>query len=170
MKKLFKKFAAIGMAAMMIMAMGVTVFAAEGETTILATNLYRDGEYDAANPDGNLSMGDGAVKDTTYVDNGDGTYTVTFNFEESFPAMGFTGYLRDVAVDLDNDGDFDADDAAGYQLIYGAENASAVIGLQFISDSIPSYNTLYNVEFTINVWIMPIGAEGDLVVLPGMTE
>ena len=28
MKKLFKKFAAIGMAAMMIMAMGVTVFAA----------------------------------------------------------------------------------------------------------------------------------------------
>ena len=28
MKKLFKKFAAIGMAAMMIMAMGVTAFAA----------------------------------------------------------------------------------------------------------------------------------------------
>lgn len=35
MKKLFKKFAAIGMAAMMIMAMGVTVFAAEGDLVVL---------------------------------------------------------------------------------------------------------------------------------------
>lgn len=38
MKKLFKKFAAIGMAAMMIMAMGVTAFAAAPGT--YAVNLY----------------------------------------------------------------------------------------------------------------------------------
>ena len=170
MKKLFKKFAAIGMAAMMIMAMGVTAFAAEGDKTTLTTNLYKDGEYDPENQDDNLSMGDGAVQDTEYIDNGDGTYTVIFKFAESFSAMGFSGYLKDVAVDLDNDGDFDSDDAEQYQLIYGENNESAVVGLEFTSNTIPTINTTYNVEFTINVWIMPIGAEGDLVVLPGVTE
>ena len=84
--------------------------------------------------------------------------------------MGFSGYLKDVAVDLDNDGDFDSDDAEQYQLIYGENNESAVVGLEFTSNTIPTINTTYNVEFTINVWIMPIGAEGDLVVLPGVTE
>ena len=74
--KFVKKLAAVATVATMVMGMSVSAFAATGDTTTLATNLYKDGKYDASAVDSNLSMGNGAVEDTTYVENSDGTYTV----------------------------------------------------------------------------------------------
>ena len=74
--KFVKKLAAVATVATMVMGMSVSAFAAPGDTTTLATNLYKDGKYDASAVDSNLSMGKGAVEDTTCVENSDGTYTV----------------------------------------------------------------------------------------------
>lgn len=168
MKTRVKRIVALLSAATMVMAMGVTAFAAAGDTTTLATNLYKDGKYDASAVDSNLSMGDGAVKDTTYVENENGSYTVTLNFEESFKAYGMTGYLTTVAIDLDHNGEYD--DADNYTVLKN-DAGKAVIGITFTTDSIPTINTTYDAQFTINVLdVMPIDAEGDIVILPGVTE
>ena len=137
--KFVKKLAAVATVATMAMGMSVSAFAAAGDTTTLATNLYKDGKYNASAVDSNLSMGNGAVEDTTYVENSDGTYTVTLNFKSSFKAMGMKGYLKEVDVDT--------------------------------TDSIPTINTKYDAKFSINVLnVMPVNAEGDIVILPGVTE
>lgn len=167
MKTRAKRIVALLSAATMVMAMGVTAFAAAGDTTTLATNLYKDGKYDASAVDSNLSMGDGAVKDTTYVENENGTYTVTLNFEESFKAYGMTGYLTEVDVDVNQDGVYGNDE---YTVLTNT-SGKAVIGITFTTDSIPTINTTYDAQFTINVLdVMPIDAEGDIVILPGVTE
>ena len=74
--KFVKKLAAVATVATMVMGMSVSAFAVAEDTTTLATNLYKDGKYDALAVDSNLSMGKDAVEDTTCVENSDGTYTV----------------------------------------------------------------------------------------------
>ena len=167
--KFVKKLAAVATVATMVMGMSVSAFAAAGDTTTLATNLYKDGKYDASAVDSNLSMGNGAVEDTTYVENSDGTYTVTLNFKSSFKAMGMKGYLKEVDVDTNQDGTFGNDD---YEVVHlDGNNTKAVIGITFTTDSIPTINTKYDAKFSINVLnVMPVKAEGDIVILPGVTE
>ena len=43
--KFVKKLAAVATVATMVMGMSVSAFAAAGDTTTLATNLYKDGKY-----------------------------------------------------------------------------------------------------------------------------
>ena len=168
--KFVKKLAAVATVATMVMGMSVSAFAATGDTTTLATNLYKLGKYNASAVDSNLSMGDGAVEDTTYLENSDGTYTVTLNFKSSFKAMGMKGYLKTVAVDVNQDGVYDEEDK--YETIYLNDDPSkTVIGISFNKPSIPTVNTSYNAKFSINVLnIMPVDAEGQIVILPGVTE
>lgn len=168
-EQIWKKLAAVATVATMAMGMSVSAFAAAGDTTTLATNLYKDGKYDASAVDSNLSMGNGAVEDTTYVENSDGTYTVTLNFKSSFKAMGMKGYLKEVDVDTNQDGTFGNDD---YEVVYlDGDSSKAVIGITFTTDSIPTINTKYDAKFSISVLnVMPVNAEGDIVILPGVTE
>lgn len=158
-----KKLLSIVLAAIMVMALGVTAFAAEGDSTILSTSLYKDGEYSASATEDNLSMGDGAVLDTTYVDNGNGTYIVTIGFTESFKAYYITSYLKSVNIDTNGDGAFTSADGT---MIYGTNNSSAVVGFQFTTTSIPTSVVQYNASFTIQASLMPISAEGDIVIFP----
>ena len=46
--KFVKKLAAVATVATMAMGMSVSAFAAAGDTTTLATNLYKDGKYNAS--------------------------------------------------------------------------------------------------------------------------
>ena len=159
---MFKKLVAFGTAATMMMAMGVITFAAEGDTTTLVTKLYKNDKFDASAPDSNLSMGNAAVENTTYVEQADGTYEVTINLKESFQAYGMTGYLTDVQLDMDKDGDYDEDDAGLYEII---KSNKAVIGVTFVSDTVPTEATKYDAKFKTNVSIMP-ASEGDFIIFP----
>lgn len=158
-----KKLLSIVLAAIMVMALGVTAFAAVGDTTTLTAKLYKDGEYSATATDDNLSMGDGAVLDATYVENSNGSYTVTIGFAESFKAHYITSYLTSVGIDTNGDGEYTSADGT---MIYGTNNASAVVGFQFTVSSIPTNALQYNASFNIKASIMPISAEGDLVIIP----
>ena len=84
MKKLFKKFAAIGMAAMMIMAMGVTAFAAESEEQNkeipIAAKRYKDGTFGKDEQDesmGNPAFSKGGVMKVWYTVDESGDEIVT---------------------------------------------------------------------------------------------
>lgn len=52
--KFVKKLAAVATVATMVMGTSVSAFATAGDTTTLATNLYKDGKYDASAVDSNL--------------------------------------------------------------------------------------------------------------------
>lgn len=158
---MFKKLVAFGTAATMMMAMGVTTFAAEGDSTTLVTKLYKNDKFDASAPDSNLSMGDAAVENTTYVEQADGTYKVTINLKESFKAYGMTGYLTDVQIDANGDGQYDAEE---YKLTYN-ESGKAVVGVTFNSPTVPTEATKYDASFKTNVSIMP-ASEGDFIIFP----
>ncbi|WP_104805033.1 hypothetical protein [Blautia marasmi] len=158
---MFKKLVAFGTAATMIMAMGVTTFAAEGDSTTLVTKLYKNDKFDSSAPDSNLSMGNAAVENTTYVELGNGTYEVTINLKESFKAYGMTGYLTNVQIDADRDGEYNEDE---YDLIYN-ESKKAVVGVVFTSATVPTEATKYDASFKTNVSIMP-ASEGDFIIFP----
>lgn len=166
MKKFSKKLVTTLLAAVMVLAMGVTAFAAEGDITTLSTSLYKDGQYDASSPSSNLSMGDGAVLDTTYEELEDGTYLVTVNFSESFKAYGITSHLTNVELDLDGNGSYDEEEDVDYFLINGESDTSAVVGYSFVTTAVPTSTIMYDAQFTIEALKMPIEAEGDLYIFP----
>ena len=85
---------------------------------------------------------------------------MTINLKESFKAYGMTGYLTD--VQLDKDGDYDEDDAGLYEII---KSNKAVIGVTFVSDTVPTEATKYDAKFKTNVSIMP-ASEGDFIIFP----
>lgn len=88
MKKLFKKFAAIGMAAMMIMAMGVTVFAAENNaTSYTSAQVYYEGEPAP------YGMDTGCFESVGSDDEGNTVITL-----KSFSYMGISGYIESCVV------------------------------------------------------------------------
>ena len=111
MKKLFKKFAAIGMAAMMIMAMGVTAFAAESEEQYkeipIAATLYKDGTFGTDEQDesmGNPAFSKGGVMKVWYTvdESGDEIVTQTQIVLDtsSVTYMGFiTGWMTELNID-----------------------------------------------------------------------
>ena len=59
-----------------------------------------------------------------------------------------------------------------YEVVHlDGDSSKAVIGITFTTDSIPTINTKYDAKFSINVLnVMPVNAEGDIVILPGVTE
>ena len=83
--------------------------------------------------------------------------------------MGMKGYVKEVDVDTNQDGTFGNDD---YEVVHlDGDSSKAVIGITFTTDSIPTINTKYDAKFSINVLnVMPVNAEGDIVILPGVTE
>ena len=90
MKKLFKKFAAIGMAAMMIMAMGVTAFAAAPAGTYKTTLKSASGVTPPHNnPLPGVSLDYNEADDVTTVT----VYADPINF------MGITGYVTELTLD-----------------------------------------------------------------------
>lgn len=110
MKKLLKKFAALGMAAMMVMAMGVTAFAAEGKYDGSYTaEVYDPGSYGTDSQD--YSMGDPAVlnADVSY---SAGVTTLKVYTTEMDGVMGiFSGYINSMNITVESQtvsGDYSA--------------------------------------------------------------
>lgn len=165
MRKFGKKITAALIVGIMAIMMCVPAFAAVGEVSNHETSLYKDGLFDPAVPTENLSMGDGAVLDTTYEELEDGRYYVTVFFAENFKAMGINSYLQNVQLDLDGDSSFE-DEVLGqdYFLTSGSNNSDAVVGYSFYADSKPNPTTMYNAQFNIKASIMPINAQGDLII------
>lgn len=100
MKKLFKKFAAIGMAAMMIMAMGVTAFAAEDETIKVLDNarFLRDSGEDLP-----LGMGTGViVADGSTIDTSTGEIKVQLQPYTRWMIINFTGTIEEAYYILED--------------------------------------------------------------------
>lgn len=159
-RKTFNKVATLALAVIMVLSLGVAAFAATGEKATLETNLYKSGKFDPAKPGENLSMGNGAVKDSTYEKRSDGRYNVTIKFLPEFKAKGMKGHLTKVEVDVNGDGNYEND---GVEMI---PQGKSIVGVKFVQDSIPTSPKLLNGKFTINIGIMPVGAKGDLVIFP----
>ena len=99
MRKLFKKITAVVAAATMVMAMGVTAFAAEDEAATLApgtytvkSTLYKDAACTST------SMGNQGMTDSTLTVKEDGS--VVFEFKTiKFTYIGMSGYLNVMSLD-----------------------------------------------------------------------
>lgn len=142
MKKLFKKFAAIGMAAMMIMAMGVTAFAADAKYDgAYAAEVYDPGTYGTSDQD--LSMGDPAVLDAD-VSYSDGVTTLKVYTTEMNGVMGiFSGYINTMSI------------TAGSQTVDGAFVAATdTVESYFVFELPGDYSTgtqVFDTSFTIHI-------------------
>lgn len=105
MKKLLKKLTVIAMAAMMVMAMGVTAFAAESKLTdgnyTADTHLYRDADLTQD------SMGNSAMAGATIAINGDEATIVFYTTEITY--MGYDGHLSELSVVDSDDNEYDAE-------------------------------------------------------------
>ena len=164
MKKLFKKFAAIGMAAMMIMAMGVTAFAAESEEQYkeipIAATMYTDGPFGTDEQDesmGNPAFSKGGVMKVWYTveESGDeiGTQTQIVLDTSSVTYMGFiTGWMTELNIDgvqfettaMDGDGNITQ--------FTGTYDSEIVLGQAY--------------DATVNISVggfMPMNSQGDIV-------
>ena len=164
MKKLFKKFAAIGMAAMMIMAMGVTAFAAESEEQYkeipIAATLYKDGTFGTDEQDesmGNPAFSKGGVMKVWYTvdESGDEIVTQTQIVLDtsSVTYMGFiTGWMTELNIDgvqfettaMDGDGNITQ--------FTGTYHSEIVLGQAY--------------DATVNISVggfMPMNSQGDIV-------
>jgi len=149
MRRIFKKIAAVATAATMMMSMGLTAFAAAGDSSAHEAALYKAGTFGTGSDA--KSMGDGAIGDATVVDNGDGTYTVTVGLVEDFKAYGIKSNMKSVTVegqpavmiDQNRNGKYDA--------------------FQFTRGEL-TYPQKISTSFTIKALIMPIDATGDLVI------
>ncbi|MDD3277990.1 MAG: hypothetical protein PHG16_03795 [Lachnospiraceae bacterium] len=148
MKKLFKKLTGVVLAATMIMAMGVTAFAADGDVTTHRAVLYKEGTYGT---DSQVeSMGNDAIGETHVQENSDGTFTVTVGLVEDFKAYGITSNMKSIIVngvlatmlDQNNNGKYDA--------------------FQFKESM--AFPQKLTASFTIKASLMPIKATGDLVI------
>lgn len=154
MKKLLKKSAAIGMAAMMIMAMGVTAFAAEGTlaagTYNVDTVLYKD---EACTE---ISMGDDALVSTTVEINEDGTATIDFttkDIEVTRLGITVTGHLKSMVMYDANGVAYDADlvDESDEQYVF------EVTG--FPAEQLEE-GAVFSASFEADVIIFPVNMSG----------
>ncbi len=100
MKKLLKKFAAIGMAAMMIMAMGVTAFAAENNT-----KAYTEAQVLYEGEPAPMGMDKGCFESVATNENGDTVITL-----KDYSVMGITGNIA-AAVAADGEDLVSKDDS-----------------------------------------------------------
>ena len=155
MKKLFKKFAAIGMAAMMIMAMGVTAFAANEDGSHEA-RLYKNGEFDSSNIDDEdtFSMGNGAIGDAVVTVDDEGNYVIVINLDENFTAYGMSGELTAVSSSDSNIISTSLQDTDGN----GINDTLTIVASSY------TFGSIINLDFTVAVWIMPVSSSGDLVI------
>lgn len=147
MKKI-KALLAIVLSAVMLMGMGVTIFAANADGSHDA-RLYKNDKYNSSNIDANLSMGDPAILDATVTES-DGITTIVVGVDTNFKAYGMSGKLTKVTATDD-----------GVTAVMAADGASFTIKMptsQF------SYGKVINIDFTVNVWIMPVASSGDLVI------
>lgn len=154
-----KKLVATLLAATMVLAMGVTAFAADSSHS---AKLYKDGTYESGSPV--ESMGNGAIDGAEVTQRADGKYVVTVNFKTSFKAMGFTGYLKSVTLEdytLSSASDIESVESNSYIV---TKEGSKVNAVKLVLDNEPEYPFMLNAKFSINVAIMPIDAEGDIVV------
>lgn len=151
MKRLLKKFAAIGMAAMMIMAMGVTAFAAEtgledGEYMATA-HLYKD---EACTE---ISMGDAAL-DGADISVSDGKATITL-YTTSIKYMGITGHLDSMTL-YSSDGTAYAatgpEEAEGYYIFTISDFPASEL----------SEGVVLEGKYVVKVSIMPMNSTGFL--------
>ena len=168
-KTFSRKLTAVVMAGVMGVSMVAPVVAAPGDQTVVETRLYKNDKFDPSNLDENKSMGDGAVKHTTYTEVSEGVYGVNIEFESSFTAYLVTGYLSSLKIDVDGDGTYNEIEGQDYFIIRGGENNRAVVGCSFTTDEIPTTAKKYNAQFTIGIGgtNMPANSEGDLYILPG---
>ena len=154
-----KKIVATLLAATMVMAMGVTAFAADSSHS---AKLYKDGTYETGSPV--ESMGNGAIDGAEVTQRADGKYVVTVDFKTSFKAMGFTGYLKSVTLDdytLSSETDIEKVAANSYIVTKDGKKVNAV---KLVLDNEPAYPFMLHAIFTISVSIMPVNASGDIVV------
>lgn len=142
-----RKVLSLVLAMVMVLAFGVTAFAAESASHTVA--LYKDGTYEAGAPE--ESMGNGALTGVTITQSGN-TYTITVGLDEDFRAYGIKSSMQSVTVEgvaatmLDQDGNGTND---AFRFTYTGEM---------------TYPKMFNVSFTLKASIMPINAEGDLVI------
>ena len=154
-EKAFKKFAAIGMAAMMIMAMGVTAFAANEDGSHEA-RLYKNGEFDSSNIDDEdtFSMGNGAIGDAVVTVDDEGNYVIVINLDENFTAYGMSGELTAVSSSDSNIISTSLQDTDGN----GINDTLTIVASSY------TFGSIINLDFTVAVWIMPVSSSGDLVI------
>lgn len=166
--KTFKKVATLALAVVMVMAAGISAFATSGDSVRLDTRLYKSDKFDPARPYMNLSMGNGIVLDATYEKRSDGKYDVTIGFDTKFKAMGITGHLTSVEIDVNGDGDYTNDGVTLAKVATGSSDApdGAVYEVRFVQDSIPTGPKLIKGKFTSNISIVPVGLESDMVIFP----
>ncbi len=155
MKKLFKKFAAIGMAAMMIMAMGVTTFAAE--ETLAAGNYSVDTALYKDEACTEISMGDDALVSTAVTVNNDGTATIYFttkDIEVTRLGITVTGHLKSMMI-------YDANGTAYSATTEGKnDNDQYVFTVQgFPADQL-NEGAVFSASFEANVIIIPVNMSG----------
>lgn len=150
MKKFTKKLVTTLLATMMVLAMGVTAFAAEtsfgdGEYTA-TTHLYKDAECT------DTSMGDAAL-DGADISVSDSKATITL-YTTNIKYMGITGHLSALTL-YSNDG-----------TAYVAESAEADGYYIFTINDFPanelSEGVVLEGEYTVKVSIMPMNATGYL--------
>ncbi|MCT4542692.1 MAG: hypothetical protein N4A63_04015 [Vallitalea sp.] len=149
MKKILKNLGAITMAFAMVL---MLTLPSNASTSVHDARLYKDGEFDAININDNLSMGDGAIGDAIVTSNGS-NYTITIDIAEDFYAHGVQGNVTE----------FTCSDPNVTTSLYDTDGNGKNDTLIMITDSL-TYPELFNVNVTIDVWIMPIAASGDLVI------
>lgn len=164
MKKVFRKLAAVVTAATMIMAMGLTAFAAVGDETSHSAVLYKAGTYGTDKQA--ESMGNGAVDGATVKQIAEDKYAVTVHFKSNFTAYGIKGYLKritlsgyNLAADITDVNDV----SVGSYMV--KKTGNAVTGVTYVTAAQPSLPVKLDASFSISVSIMPINASGDLVIL-----
>lgn len=155
-----KKVLSIVLAAMMLLTMSRTAFAAEANTRTRTAILYKDGTYGTEEQE--ESMGNGAVIDATVETLSSGKYAIIVNFKSSFTAYGISGYLKNVTIDgytaVAAPEDDEAKAALSSGMYYLTKSGSAVVGVTYILGSAPTYPQKLDMNFTINVLIMPVSA------------
>lgn len=147
-----KKILSIVLAAIMVMALGVTAFAANDDGSHEA-RLYKDGQYNADSPDSNLSMGDGAIGNAVVTQSGS-TYTIVIDLDEEFEAYGMSGSITAATSS-------DADVTSVSLLDTNNNDINDTLTIVVTSMSYPK---TINLDFTITAWIMPVNSSGDLVI------
>lgn len=151
MKKAIKKLTAMVMAAVMMMAIGATAFAANPDGTH-KTGMYQDGKFDPDSPDSKLSVLHGIIQDATIVDNGDSTYTVTVGLQEDFEAYLLIVNMTKVSVNGDDATMIDADGSGKYD------------AFSFVYTGELTYPLQVDMNYTIDAGILPMGQPADLVI------
>lgn len=149
MKKTSKKFISLLLAVVMVFAMSATVFAA-GEPHKAA--LYKAGTYGTDKQE--ASMGNGAITGAT-VEKIEGGYRITVHLDEDFKAYGIKSNMEKVTVE---------GVPAKMVDVAGVKGKNEAFVFDYMTTDENAFPHKFSASFTLKALIMPINAEGDLVI------